>query len=230
MTDTSVLEAALVDLSLGPGKGGGVGVVGLDEGIDVLPELGDGYEGCAAERPPSENGEPDFDLVEPGGAGRREVEVDIGMRCQPCLIPLVGIEVVKDGMDLLVRIEGHDVVHEGKELDAPAALLVGGGHLARGQIERGKQCRGAVPLVVVTVAAERAPVGQLEVALRRSSAWMEGFSLNAQDDRLVGAGPCRPTTSAALAANSGSSSRTTIRCCRRSYPVPAQEAPYLLLV
>ena len=51
----------------------------------------------------------------------------------------MGIEVVEDGMDLLVRIDGDDVVHEGKELDAPAALLVGGGHLARRQIERGKQ-------------------------------------------------------------------------------------------
>ena len=43
-------EALLMDFGLGPDKGRGVGVVGLDEGIDVLPELVDGGEGGAAER------------------------------------------------------------------------------------------------------------------------------------------------------------------------------------
>ena len=71
-------------MSLGPDKGRGVGVVGLDESIDVLPELVDGCEGSAAERLTGEDGEPDLDLVEPGGAGWREVEVDIGMSREPC--------------------------------------------------------------------------------------------------------------------------------------------------
>ena len=34
-------EAFLMDLGLGPDKRGSIGVVGLDEGIDVLPELFD---------------------------------------------------------------------------------------------------------------------------------------------------------------------------------------------
>ena len=89
----------------------------------MLPELGDGREGGATERLPGKDGEPDFDLVEPGGAGRRKVEADIGMSLEPGLIPLVGIEVVEDRMDLLVRVESDDVVHEGKELDAPTAFL-----------------------------------------------------------------------------------------------------------
>ena len=46
-------------------------------------------------------------------------------------------------------------------------------------VERGKQGRGAVALVVVTATAERSPVAQLEIALARSSAWMCGFSSTA---------------------------------------------------
>ena len=89
---------------------------------------------------------------------------------------------------MLVRIEGDDIVHEGEELDAPAAFLVSGGHLAGGQIECGKQRGGAVPLVVVTVAAERAPVGQLEVALRPLQRLDGRLLVDADDDRLVGRG------------------------------------------
>ena len=43
-------EAFLMDLGLGPGKRGGIGVVGLDEGIGVLPELFDRGEGSAVQR------------------------------------------------------------------------------------------------------------------------------------------------------------------------------------
>ena len=38
-TDTSSFDAALVDLGLGPNEWLGVLIVGVDEGIDVLPEL-----------------------------------------------------------------------------------------------------------------------------------------------------------------------------------------------
>src|SRR5580765_2852304 len=89
-------------------------------------------------------------------------------------------------MDLLVRVESDDVVHEGKELDAPTAFLVSGGHLAGRQIEGGEQRRGAMPLVVVTMTAERAPVGQLEVALRALQRLDGRFLVDADDDRLVG--------------------------------------------
>jgi hypothetical protein len=40
-------------------------LVGFDEGIDMLPELLDGREGCPVQGPCFENGEPDLHLVEP---------------------------------------------------------------------------------------------------------------------------------------------------------------------
>ncbi len=95
---------------------------------------------------------------------------------EPGLIALVGVEVVEDDMDFLVGIEGDDLIHEGEELDAPAALLVRGGDLAGGDIEGGEEGGGAVPLVIVAMAAERPSVGQLQIASARSSAWIDGFS------------------------------------------------------
>ena len=44
--------------------------------------------------------EPDFDLVEPGGPRRREVEVHVRMALEPAVVlGLVGVEVVEDDMD-----------------------------------------------------------------------------------------------------------------------------------
>ena len=70
----------------------------------------------------------------------------------------MGIEVVEDDVDGGVRISGDDAVHEIEKLDAPAPLLVSGGHLAGGHLEGGKQRRGAVALVVVAMAGQRPPV------------------------------------------------------------------------
>ena len=50
---------------------------------------------------------------------------------------------------------GDDVVHEVEELDAPTARLVSRRHLAGGHLESGEQGRGAVALVVVTMAGQR---------------------------------------------------------------------------
>ena len=44
--------------------------------------------------------EPDFDLVEPGSARRREVEVHVRMMLEPAVIlGFVGVEVVEDDVD-----------------------------------------------------------------------------------------------------------------------------------
>jgi hypothetical protein len=45
--------------------------------------------------------EPDLDLIEPGGAGRRKVEAHIGMAFEPSLVLLVGVEVVGNDMEFL---------------------------------------------------------------------------------------------------------------------------------
>jgi hypothetical protein len=61
-----------MDLGFGPGVGAGGLVVAGDEGIDVSPELGDAGEACAFLT--GEDRESAFDLVEPGGMRRGEVE------------------------------------------------------------------------------------------------------------------------------------------------------------
>jgi hypothetical protein len=61
---------------------------------------------------------------------------------------------------------GDDVVHEVEEFNATPALLMGRRHLAGGHLERGKQRRCAIALVVVAVAIQRSAVRQLQIALR----------------------------------------------------------------
>jgi hypothetical protein len=66
LADTAAFDAALVDLGFGPDERFGIFIIGLDEGVDVLAELGDGVEGRAVQRLSLEDREPDLDLVEPG--------------------------------------------------------------------------------------------------------------------------------------------------------------------
>src|SRR6516165_3522353 len=88
-------------------------------------------EGRAAERLTFEDREPDLDLVEPGSAGRREVEADVGMALEPEIsLGFMGAQVVEHDMNGLARIGGDDVVHEVEELDPPAPRLMRCGHFA----------------------------------------------------------------------------------------------------
>jgi len=155
-----------MDPGFGPDEWLGVLVVSFDEGIDMLAELRDGSERSAVQRLSLQDREPDFDLVEPGGPRRREVEMHIRMTFEPAIVPgLVGVQVVEDDMDGRIRVCGNDVVHEVEKIDAPSALLVRGRHLAGGHFEGGKQRRGAVALVIVAMAGQRAPVRELQIAL-----------------------------------------------------------------
>jgi hypothetical protein len=60
-----------MDLGSGPGERLGVLVIGLDEGIDMSSQLGDGTKGGSGERLIGQDREPNLDLVEPGGARRK---------------------------------------------------------------------------------------------------------------------------------------------------------------
>lgn len=145
-------EVFLMDGGGGPGERLGAGIVALDEGIDLVPDLLGRGEAGALEGGSAEDGEPDFDLVHPGGVGRREVEADLGMAGQPAVaLRLVGVEVVEHDMDVALRVVGHDLVHEVEELDPAPAAVVAGPNLACGDVEGGEQRGRAVPGVVVTV-------------------------------------------------------------------------------
>jgi len=87
-------ETFLVDLGFAPGEGVGGLHIALDERIDVLPHLDAAGEAGAPERGSAENGEPSRDLVEPGGMGRGEVEVNIFVAGEPApALGLVGVEI-----------------------------------------------------------------------------------------------------------------------------------------
>ena len=180
-------EAFLMDLGLGPGKRGGIGVIGLDKGIDVLSELFDRGEGSAVQRLSFQDREPDFHLIEPGGPRRREVEMNVRVAPEPTIVPgLVGVEIVEDDVDGRVRVSGDDIVHEIEELDAPPPRLVRGGDLAGRYLEGGKQGGGAVALVIVAMAGQRPAVRELEIALRSLQRLDRGLLVDTDDDRVLG--------------------------------------------
>ena len=155
-----------MDLGFGPDEGpGGLVVVG-DEGVDVGDEFLNAGEGCALQRFPGQDREPDFDLAEPGGVGRRVVEMHGLVALEPDVaLGLVGGEIVEDDMDFAFRIGGDNRVHEVEEFDAPASLVVTGEDFAAGHVERGEQRCGPVTFVVVRLAGHGAPVRQLQIAL-----------------------------------------------------------------
>src|SRR3546814_15007336 len=94
-----------------------------------------------------EDAKPDLNLVEPAGAGGREVKGDVRMRGEPVLVFLAGAQVVQDDVDLPVSgLVGNDLVHEGLTV----GLLLGLGGLAaddaRGNLQRRQKVARAVEL------------------------------------------------------------------------------------
>ncbi len=111
--------------------------------------------------------EPHFHLIEPGGPGWREVEMNVGVAPEPAIVPgLVGVEIVEDDVNGRVGVSGDDIIHEVEEFDAPPTRLVRGGDLAGGHFEGGEQRRGAVALIVVAAAGQRPAVGKFQIPLR----------------------------------------------------------------
>ena len=132
-----------------------------------------------------QDGKPDLDLVEPGGAGRGEVEMHPGMSLKPGVVLLVSFEVVEHDVDVLVWIGGDDPVHEVEEVGAPAAGLVNGSDLAGGDLESGEQGCRSMTFVVVALAAQGPPVGHFEIPLRPLQRLDRGLFIDTQDNRLV---------------------------------------------
>src|SRR5215510_9016484 len=130
---------------LGPLEGVSGLIVSLDKGIDLIANLAWRGETRAGQGFGGENGEPYFHLIDPGGMGRRKMEMDVLVPRKPAVVlGLVGIEIVQDHMDLAAGMFGNQAVHEIEELDATAALIMAGFDQASGNIEGGEQGRGPV--------------------------------------------------------------------------------------
>src|SRR5260370_5987630 len=132
-----------MNLGFCPDKGSGGLVIAFDECVDVSDELLDADKGLSRERLAGEDREPDLDLVEPRGMGRRVVEPDILVALQPHVpLGLVRREVVEHDMDFALPVSGDDLVHEVEELDATASLVVPSDDFAADKIEGGdERCR-----------------------------------------------------------------------------------------
>ncbi len=113
------------------------------------------------------------------------VEMDPGIALQPPIaLAFVDVEIVQDDMDVLVGVFGEQLFHEVQEVHAPAALVVAGLDLAGGHVEGGEQRGGAIALVLVGKAGDRAARRQPQVALRTLKGLNVGLFVHAEHQRV----------------------------------------------
>src|ERR1700746_725577 len=186
LSDTAIFEPPLVDLLLGPREWRCCLIVGYDECIDVFLQLLKRGEGCAAKRLALEDEKPSLDLVEPGRARWREVEVNLRVFLKPAIAFFVGVEIIEDDVQFAVREGGNHAVHEAEKLDTGATLGMLGNNLPVGDLKRGKQGRGAVPPVIMALARQGASVRQLQIALRPLQRLGRSFFIDTEDNRPGG--------------------------------------------
>src|SRR5215813_4683974 len=114
------------------------------------------------------------------------MEMDSGMFFEPALVLLVRVEIVEDDVKLAIREGGDDAVHEAEELDTAAALGMRRDNPAGGDFERCEQGRRAMPLVVVALAGQGAPIWQLQIALRTLQRLDRRLFVDTENNRLGG--------------------------------------------
>src|SRR6516164_1839519 len=139
--------------SLGPDEWLGMVIVGLNKGRDIGLELIDAAMDAALDLLIGEQREPAFDLVEPGGAGRREVEVIARVAGEPRFDGwrFVGGVVVEHQMDVEIGWHGLlDLRQEFAEFDRPVVLVAAADDPTGGDVQGGEQRGCAVALVVMT--------------------------------------------------------------------------------
>ena len=125
-------------------------VVMPDISSNLAREIWHGRKDPAREEITLDLGEPEFDLVQPGRVGRREVHVHLGMRNQkrPNGLRFMGRQIVGNHVNLSpLGLTGHNLA---EKLDERRAGMPRHGlaeHLARLRVERGKQREGAVPVI-----------------------------------------------------------------------------------
>ena len=124
----------------------------VDIGVDDPYEIANAGHGEATELSLIELAEEAFDEIEPRGACGHEMEMDARVAPQPPpnLLVFVGGVVVEDNVDVETGLHvALDRLDELEELlvSMPGHALMN--ELARLDLERSKQGRGSVPLVVV---------------------------------------------------------------------------------
>src|SRR5271166_4566031 len=141
------MEMHIANLAFRPREGRGGLVVGSYESVDCLSNLLGRGETYPSQSATTQDAEPAFNLIEPTGVGRREVEMDRAMARQPTvMLGFVGIEIVHHHVQFPARIECDHLVHEGKKIAASTPVSVSAHDLAAEHIQSGEQSCGAVRL------------------------------------------------------------------------------------
>ena len=135
---------------------------------ELSPQVGHRLEHAARNDVALDLGKPEFDLVEPGGIGRGEVQVNLRMSIQEVvdLSRLMGREVVGNHVDLFAaRLVDDDVGQERDELRRCVSHGRLAEYLACFGVERRVQGQRAVPEVLKAVSLgasrERGNTGSL---------------------------------------------------------------------
>ena len=129
-------------------------VVFADVAHDFAAEIVLRSEDSAGDQIALDFGEPDFDLVEPGGIGWRVMKADLGMRGQelPHLGGLVCGKVVHDQVELLLWwLREHQVLEKGDELGTGVARGRLAKDLSAGRIQSRVERERSVPVVLKAV-------------------------------------------------------------------------------
>ena len=95
----------------------------------------------------------------------------------------MSVEIVEDDVQLAIREGNNDALHEAEELDS-APLGMRADDLPGAHLQRSKQGRGAMPLVVVALARQGAPVRELQIPLRPLQCLDRGFFIDTENNRL----------------------------------------------
>ncbi len=124
------------------------GEIGLDGGL----QGGDAGERAAADAFSCDLGEEALDQIEPGRAGRREVQMEARMLSQPCFHggSFVSAVIVDDQMQREACVDRCvDRAQEFDEFARAMAWLAFADHKAAFDIKRGEQSRCAVTLIIM---------------------------------------------------------------------------------
>src|SRR4030066_1463609 len=149
-----------------PLKWYGMFVTSISEGVYSLADIPDGGGIEATERLSGKDAEPHLDLVQPGRMSRYVMEMNSGVSVQPpVMFGLMGIEVIKNNMQFLVRIKSYGLVHKVQELPAAAMAVMSGMRQSRSHFQSSEQCSGAMSFVLVAEPSKRLAIGQTQPAL-----------------------------------------------------------------
>jgi len=97
----------------------------------------------------------------------------------------MGIEVVQDHMEFLVRVVGNNAIHEVQEFPATATRIVASSHHACCHLQGRKQRCRAVSLVLVAESSQSLPIGQPKPSLSPFQCLNSRLLIHREHDTIV---------------------------------------------